>query len=115
MPPDAAPETPTDITGLSIPDEAHSLCGSAASSRARDAAHGPSLEEIRRFVAELGALLAEDDILCVRRWRSEGALLEALQAVEARQIGEAIDNFEFELAHQYLNAFIAHHLEGPAG
>ena len=75
---------------------------------------GASLEKIRRFAAELGALLAEDDILSVTHWRSQGALLEALQPVEARQIGEAIDNFEFELAHQYLNAYITHHLEDPA-
>ena len=76
---------------------------------------GASLEKIRRSAAELGALLAEDDILSVTHWRSQGALLEALQPVEARQIGEAIDNFEFELAHQYLNAYITHHLEDPAG
>ncbi|MBL0284397.1 MAG: Hpt domain-containing protein [Zoogloea sp.] len=75
---------------------------------------GASLEEVRRFVAELGVLLAEDDILSVKRWRSQGALLEALQPDEARQIGEAIDNFEFELAHQRLNAYIAHHLQDPA-
>jgi len=85
-----------------------------ASPRPPCATKGASLEEVRRFVAELGVLLAEDDILSVKRWRSQGALLEALQPDEARQIGEAIDNFEFELAHQRLNAYIAHHLQDPA-
>ncbi|MBP7395129.1 MAG: response regulator [Zoogloea sp.] len=85
-----------------------------ASQRPSCATKGASLEEVRRFVAELGVLLAEDDILSVKRWRSQGALLEALQPDEARQIGEAIDNFEFELAHQRLNAYIAHHLQDPA-
>jgi len=85
-----------------------------ASPRPPCATKGASPEEIRRFVAELGVLLTEDDILSVKRWHSQGALLEALQPDEARQIGEAIDNFEFELAHHHLNAYIAHHLQPPA-
>ena len=102
------------VLGVAIQGVAQTQQQPESPSRPHDA-KGASLEEIRRFAAELSALLAEDDILSVKLWRSQGALLEALQPVEARQIGEAIDNFEFELAHQYLGTYITRHLEAPPG
>ncbi len=68
------------------------------------------LQEVRRVGKELSRLLSEDDMQSATLWRSHGELLASLQPDAARQIGDAIENFEFESAHQMLDRLIAHHV-----
>ena len=68
------------------------------------------LQEVRRVGSELSRLLSEDDMQSATLWRTHGNLLASLQPDAARQIGDAIENFEFESAHQMLDELIAHHV-----
>ena len=67
------------------------------------------LQEVRRVGSELSRLLSEDAMQSATLWRTHGNLLASLQPDAARQIGDAIENFEFESAHQMLDELIARH------
>jgi len=83
----------------------------AATSPAPAAPAPPAdLQEVRRVGSELSRLLSEDDMQSATLWRTHGNLLASLQPDAARQIGDAIENFEFESAHHMVDELIARHV-----
>ena len=98
------------LTGL-IPAIDAALGTPAAAKPPRPAGDRAS---IRRFADDLAKLLAEDDMQSSSLWRTNGNLLDALQPDAAREIGAAIDNFEFEAAHQLLTDLIERYLAKDA-
>ena len=72
---------------------------------------GPSPAALRDFIAELGTLLAGNDVRAASEWRDKGHWLESISGPTARQISTAIELFEFEEAAALLTTIVAEHPE----
>ncbi len=72
---------------------------------------GPSPAALRDFIAELGTLLAGNDVRAASEWRDKGHWLESISGPTARQISTAIELFGFEEAAALLTTIVAEHPE----
>ena len=70
---------------------------------------GPSPAALRDFIAELGTLLAGNDVRAASLWRERGSQLEEVAGPAAGQITQAIALFEFEEAAALLAGLVAAH------